>query len=341
LGHYDVFVGIMWKRFGTPTGKAGSGTEHEFRSAAAQLGKPDAPRILFYICERPFYPNDEDLTQMPLVKVFRSSLQSNGILTPYVEVEQFAVKLEEHLIKIIYQSAQPKDKHKEAAPESAVDHPQAKPARPTVRSISFDAPKRSRELNPLEKVPGRTLCLELRADEAEYICSYSMDHNFVPKLSRREREEFVRPLLDAAPKTQQKRINQFLISRYPVTNEQFELLASQRDDYKTTAERDRSESTWWTAYQNSGPKHPVTNVSFRDAQEFCSWAGVRLPTREEYERCVRGLSDSLFPWGPTWEPDHCNDMFYLGDRTTSPVDAFRDFSSSDGICASAETSLSG
>src|SRR5438309_1896456 len=27
---YDIFIGIMWKRFGTPTGRAGSGTEEEF-----------------------------------------------------------------------------------------------------------------------------------------------------------------------------------------------------------------------------------------------------------------------------------------------------------------------
>ena len=27
IGDYDIFVGIMWKRFGTPTGQAESGTE--------------------------------------------------------------------------------------------------------------------------------------------------------------------------------------------------------------------------------------------------------------------------------------------------------------------------
>src|SRR5450759_4663688 len=31
LGEYDIFVGLMWKRFGTPTGKAEYGTEEEFR----------------------------------------------------------------------------------------------------------------------------------------------------------------------------------------------------------------------------------------------------------------------------------------------------------------------
>lgn len=32
---YDIFVGMMWTRFGTPTSRAGSGTEHEFQAAYA------------------------------------------------------------------------------------------------------------------------------------------------------------------------------------------------------------------------------------------------------------------------------------------------------------------
>jgi hypothetical protein len=35
----DVVVGIFWKRFGTPTLDAGSGTEHELRHAFS--GSPD------------------------------------------------------------------------------------------------------------------------------------------------------------------------------------------------------------------------------------------------------------------------------------------------------------
>jgi hypothetical protein len=39
IGHYDVFVGIMWKRFGTPTKRAGSGTSEEFNRAYAYFKK--------------------------------------------------------------------------------------------------------------------------------------------------------------------------------------------------------------------------------------------------------------------------------------------------------------
>ena len=35
LKDIDLFVGILWKRFGTPTPRAGSGTEDEFQIACA------------------------------------------------------------------------------------------------------------------------------------------------------------------------------------------------------------------------------------------------------------------------------------------------------------------
>jgi len=36
IPEYDIFIGIMWRRFGTPTGVAGSGTEEEYRIAYFQ-----------------------------------------------------------------------------------------------------------------------------------------------------------------------------------------------------------------------------------------------------------------------------------------------------------------
>lgn len=36
---YELFIGIMWNRFGTPTPRAGSGTEEEFLRAVETLEK--------------------------------------------------------------------------------------------------------------------------------------------------------------------------------------------------------------------------------------------------------------------------------------------------------------
>jgi formylglycine-generating enzyme required for sulfatase activity len=51
--------------------------------------------------------------------------------------------------------------------------------------------------------------------------------------------------------------------------------------------------------QNEFENHPVTDVSWFDADRFCHWSEKegRLPTEAEWEKAARGESCQAYPWG--------------------------------------------
>jgi len=108
----------------------------------------------------------------------------------------------------------------------------------------------------------------------------------------------------------------FRIGRYPVTHAQFALFM---EDGGYREWRWWSEAGWswreeegvtepadWRDSRFNAPNQPVVGVSWWEAEAFCRWAGVRLPTEREWEATARGPEGYQYPWGGPWVDGICN-----------------------------------
>ncbi len=122
----------------------------------------------------------------------------------------------------------------------------------------------------------------------------------------------------------------FLIDRHPVTNARFAEFLNAVGTHNPKGERlfdfddpdariHRIGDRWGAdkGYEN----HPVVEVTWAGARDYCAWRGKRLPTEAEWEKAARGADGRRYPWGNS-APDRTRAQFSARFNETARVDAF-------------------
>lgn len=99
----DFFVGLMWYRFGTPTGRAGSGTIEEFHRAKERYdANPNALQLMIYFKDAPapIAPSKLDREQLANISKFRSGLgDEGGLYWSFQTINDFEKLIRLHLTR--------------------------------------------------------------------------------------------------------------------------------------------------------------------------------------------------------------------------------------------------
>jgi formylglycine-generating enzyme required for sulfatase activity len=123
------------------------------------------------------------------------------------------------------------------------------------------------------------------------------------------------PRSDRSPRHSVK-LDAFDIGVHEVTNAQFADFITARgyahsewwsdDGWRWRTREGVTEPQFWTNGAFNGPTQPVVGVSWYEAEAFCKFSGVRLPTEAEWEKAARGADERIYPWGNDWDAARAN-----------------------------------
>lgn len=101
---YDIFIGILWTRFGTATAKYGSGTEEEFERAYQRYSSGECVKMMIYRKDENVPPSKINPTQLQLVNDFILKIGDlGGYYFTFKSSNEFSDILLQHLDKTVKQ----------------------------------------------------------------------------------------------------------------------------------------------------------------------------------------------------------------------------------------------
>jgi formylglycine-generating enzyme required for sulfatase activity len=113
----------------------------------------------------------------------------------------------------------------------------------------------------------------------------------------------------------------FFLDRTEVTNQQYAAFITATLHAPPTSPFNPASMNVWRngSYPAGLAQHPVVNVTWQDARDYCAWAGGRLPTEAEWEWAAKGPEGWLWPWGNDFDQARVNTT-ERGLGGTAPAD---------------------
>lgn len=116
------------------------------------------------------------------------------------------------------------------------------------------------------------------------------------------------------------KISDFYISKFPITNQQFQCFVDAKDGYANPYWWQFSDyaTAWFEEHLEPLPsrytsnERPRENVNWYEAVAFTRWLGhsmnqnITLPRVAQWQKAAQGDDDRFYPWGNVFHESHCN-----------------------------------
>lgn len=134
-------------------------------------------------------------------------------------------------------------------------------------------------------------------------------------------------------------LRSFWLDILPVTNVDFAQFLNHRGlqnqqgesyyDHQDSDARIHYKNSIWQA-DSQFRTHPVNEVSWAGARDYCLWLNKRLPTEAEWEKAARGTDARKYPWGDS-APHSRLALYGAPYNSSAPADSYPDGASPYGI----------
>ncbi|NQV91505.1 SUMF1/EgtB/PvdO family nonheme iron enzyme [Candidatus Woesearchaeota archaeon] len=96
-------------------------------------------------------------------------------------------------------------------------------------------------------------------------------------------------------------LSAYLIDKFEVTLAAYQVCVIAKECTEPQKLSSNKESNYYGNPQYNN--HPVVNVTWQQAVDYCTFAGKKLPTEAQWERASKGKDGKNYPWGGQ-SPDH-------------------------------------